>query len=94
MRRLTALILGLLLIAITWWRSDVPRPDNRPLLRLEPLTLAADCCQAGPLKLVGGWQLHSRHGAFGGYSALLRAAPGRLLEIGRASCRERVWLLV
>ena len=79
MRRLLALTVALVLLSVTWLRSEVPKPDNRPLLQLTALALVPGCCRIGPLKLVGAWQLQSRHGAFGGYSALLRIAPGRLL---------------
>lgn len=52
--------------------------DPHDSLRFEALDLEAGCCRAGPFTLLGAWQLHSRNGMFGGYSALLELQPGKL----------------
>lgn len=79
-RRLLAPML-LLLLAITWLRSAEEQPSRHYTLALEPLTLEPGCCRSGPLRLLEGWRLASTHEYFGGYSALLQPAPGRLLAL-------------
>jgi hypothetical protein len=81
LRRLLALLIALGLGTATWLRSEVPPPSYAEKLTLLPLPLGPRCCQAGPLHLLGAWQLVSPHQAFGGYSALLQPAPGQLLAI-------------
>lgn len=80
-RRLLALIVALGLGAGTWLRSDPPPASYAEKLALVPLPQDAACCQAGPLRLIGAWQMLSPHTFFGGYSALLETDPGRLLAL-------------
>lgn len=81
MRRFFALVLAAILLAVTWARGEVAPADPRGGLRITPLPLPADCCTDGPLRLESAWVLTSRHGTFGGYSALLSTEPGRLLAL-------------
>ncbi|MBN8502452.1 MAG: esterase-like activity of phytase family protein [Sphingomonadales bacterium] len=81
LRRLLALIVAMVMIASIWLRSDVPQPSALAGLTVVAIPLEQGCCQTGPLTLLGAWQLSSRHGAFGGYSALLQNGAGRLLAI-------------
>lgn len=80
-RRLAVLLLGLGLLAGVWWRSEGLPPSREAKLSLVPYPAMPGCCQAGPLRLIEAWQLLSPHEDFGGYSALVRAAPGRLLAL-------------
>jgi Esterase-like activity of phytase len=80
-RRFAVLILGLGLLAGVWWRSEGPPPSREAKLALLPYPALPGCCETGPLKLIGAWQLKSPHEDFGGYSALVRVAPGRLLAL-------------
>jgi Esterase-like activity of phytase len=80
-RHLFVLAVCAALLALSWLRSPGAPTDDRPILHFTPLPLAAECCRAGPLKLTAAWELVSSHGAFGGYSALLRIQPGRLLAL-------------
>lgn len=79
MRRLFAFALAATLLSLSWLRSDVPQSTDRPELRLAAFNVSAPCCTSGALHLERAWRLASAHGAFGGYSALLRVRPGRLL---------------
>lgn len=69
------------LLAGVWWRSESAPPSRAAKLTFVPFPALPDCCETGPLKLIGAWQLLSPHDDFGGYSALVRAAPGRLLAL-------------
>jgi hypothetical protein len=80
-RRALILLLAVGLTPGTWLRSDVAPPNRELALIIAPLPLEQDCCQSGPLKLLGAWQLSSPHELFGGYSALVRVKPGRLLAL-------------
>ena len=79
MRRILAFALCAALLGLTWLRSEVPPDDNRPALDIAALDVSDGCCRSGPLQLERVWRLSSRNSSFGGYSALLRLAPGRLL---------------
>lgn len=82
------LFLALLLIAalapVTWLRSHLRPFSLAQELTIKTLPLPADCCRIGPLHLTGAWQLASPNQQFGGYSALVQSAPGRLLAISDA----------
>lgn len=67
--------------AATWLRSTPPPPDPAQRLAVTALPHQPLCCTAGPLHLVGAWELNSRNAMFGGYSALVRTGPGRLLAM-------------
>lgn len=81
LRQVLTVSVALGLGAATWFRSTPPLPD--PAQRLEVVALKPEppCCMAGPLHLVGAWELASRNPMFGGYSALVRTGPGRLLAM-------------
>lgn len=78
-RKWGAVLLALLIGAVTWPQSDVLPANQGQDLDLVPLAVRPDCCTAGPLRLEGLWQLTSSNSMFGGYSALLFVTPGRLL---------------
>ncbi|WP_374590902.1 esterase-like activity of phytase family protein [Novosphingobium sp.] len=78
-RRMLIVLLVFGLAPGTWLRSAVPSPDLSNGLDLAPVALGPGCCRAGPLRLEQAWQLTSPNVQFGGYSALLRVTPGRLL---------------
>lgn len=80
-RRLLAMAVALGLGAATWLRSTPPPDDPAQRLALVPVAAEPLCCTAGPLHLVGAWELNSRNAMFGGYSGLVRTAPGRLLAM-------------
>ncbi len=98
------LILGL--APGTWWRTPRSLPNHDQRVMLAPLPLADDCCRLGPFRLAGAWRLTSPNDDFGGYSALLLAANGRLLALsdkgfaldfakpGMAGGPARQWLLM
>ncbi|MFN3515829.1 MAG: esterase-like activity of phytase family protein [Novosphingobium sp.] len=65
----------------TWIRTVPPPPDTAAGLTVKPVKVAPLCCHTGPFHLVGAWQLTSRHPGFGGYSALVEPAPGRLMAL-------------
>lgn len=65
--------------ALTWPRSPAPAPDYQARLILSAVPRPQGCCTAGPLELVGAWQLNSSNSAFGGYSALVSVKSGELL---------------
>jgi hypothetical protein len=76
-RAALALILTLALAPGTWLRSPVPPQNHEQALRFTPLVVEAD--RLGPFRIAGVWQLSSRNGVFGSYSAMVAPAPGRLL---------------
>ena len=79
--QLLALSVALGLGAATWLRSTPPPADPAQRLDVTALPQEPLCCTAGPLHLVGAWQLRSRNAMFGGYSALIRTEAGRLLAM-------------
>jgi Esterase-like activity of phytase len=81
LRQVLAILVALGLGAGTWLRSPVLPPSHEMALTLTPLSLSEGCCRAGPLRLIGAWQLSSPNETFGGYSALVRPVPGRLLAL-------------
>lgn len=83
-RALLALLLAAALAPGTWLRSPIRPLDFTQALTLTALRLAPGCCTVGPLHLTGAWHLTSPHQQFGGYSALVRPIPGRLLAISDA----------
>lgn len=77
-RVLRAVIL-VLLLALSWFR-DPPRTFNaQQSLTMRAVPTGEACCEPGPLRLTGVWQLSSPNHAFGGYSALLIPSPGQFL---------------
>lgn len=81
LRRVLILLVILGLAPGTWLRSPLTRHDPELHLKIRALPVPAGCCRLGPLHLVGAWHLTSRNEFFGGYSALLEEAPGRMLAI-------------
>lgn len=79
--RAFALLLAAGLLSTIWLRSAGLPHSRSATLAANPLPAIPGCCTAGPLRLIGAWQLTSPHEDFGGYSALIRAAPGRLLAL-------------
>lgn len=80
-RRILALLLLVGLAPGTWLRSPPPPYVLTQAMTAQALPLPADCCAVGPLRVTGAWQLTSPNQRFGGYSALVHTAPGRLLAI-------------
>ena len=77
-RRLVAgLLLALLLAPGTWLRTPPARPGPA-VLRFVPLALPQDDGWPEGLQLSGGWQLAANDPGFGGFSALLLQADGRM----------------
>lgn len=71
-------LLALLVGPGTWWR-DQPLPPGAPaVLSVTPLEMNQPEHWPAGLTLAGAWQIASRHGGFGGYSALLVLPGGRL----------------
>jgi len=62
----------------TWLRTPKSPPSFAQELAAVPIALPAKCCRVGPFQLTGAWELQSRNTGFGGYSALIHPAPGRL----------------
>lgn len=79
--RIFALVLLLTLLAVVWSRGRIPAPDLSSRVEFAPLSNDPGCCQVGPFKLIGAWQLQSEHQDFGGYSALLIPQSDRLLAL-------------
>jgi Esterase-like activity of phytase len=77
--RAFVLLLAAGLLSAIWLRSPGAQPSYDQTLSLTRLSVDPGCCEAGPLRLSGVWQLTSPHYGFGGYSALVRPQPGRLL---------------
>ena len=65
----------------TWLRAPMPPHNHDLVLKLAPLSLPGAPLQLGPFTLTGAWQLTSPNSDVGGYSALVRPAPGRLLAL-------------
>ena len=76
-----ASLLLILLVAPLWLRSALPQPSQAQQIRIERLDVPLAQRRLGPFRLAGAWQLTSRNSSFGGYSALIRPQPGRLLAI-------------
>lgn len=81
LRRLLIILLFAGLAPGTWIRSEPPAGDTRSQLSLQSVPLLPACCTAGPLRLLGAWQLSSKNTAFGGYSALVSTDLGELLAL-------------
>lgn len=80
-RRIMALLLLAAVMPGTWLRSAPPPFILTQAMTPQALPLAAGCCTIGPLRVTGAWHLTSPNQRFGGYSALVQSAPGRLLAI-------------
>lgn len=81
LRRLFSVLLLLALVPGTWLRDPPRRLDLRQQVTIKALPLPAGCCRIGPIAVSGVWQLTSPNQQFGGYSALVQRASGRLLAI-------------
>ena len=71
----------ILLVTPLWLRSALPKPSDVQQIRAEQLNVPLAQRRLGPFRLAGVWSLTSRNSSFGGYSALIRPRPGRLLAI-------------
>lgn len=81
MRRNIALLVLCILLALNWLRSDLPKFDKHLWIRAVPDALPPPATLAqhlGPFHLEAAWELQSRTGGFGSYSALLPRQDGRL----------------
>lgn len=85
-RRLLTVLLVLGLAPAVWLREPLPPEDASQSLRAMPLALPGDQ-RLGPLRLTGAWHLVSPNSDFGGYSALLRTGPGRLVAFSDMGVR-------
>ena len=81
LRQATAVLISTILLAGVWLRSPAAPQNRDERIVVSALTLPPGCCQAGPFKLIGAWQLQSEHQDFGGYSALLIPQFERLLAL-------------
>ena len=79
LRRTLAALIASALLAGVWLRSPAQLESHAPQLTVTELAMPAGCCVAGGFRLDRAWQLTSAHAFFGGYSALLQPASGRLL---------------
>lgn len=61
----------------TWVRSGLPAKDFRNQIEIE--VVSGHGASSGPFRLLNAWQIISSHPDFGGYSALLPSASGRLI---------------
>lgn len=62
-----------------FWRSPAAPENREQSIDIRQLALPPGCCRIGPVVVDQAWHLQSRNGHFGGYSALLAPAEGRLL---------------
>lgn len=85
-RRVLIVLLALGLAPAVWLREPAPRPDDSQAVTATALPLPAPL-PAGPLRLTGAWHLTSANTAFGGFSALVTAQPGRLTALGDTGVR-------
>lgn len=82
LRRIAAVLLALAALPDTVVRDSSPQWDHRRALAVARIAAPpAAATDLGPFRLRGVWQLVSSDIQFGGYSALLPRAGGRLLAI-------------
>ncbi len=81
MRRLLIVLLLCGLAPGLWVRTQRASPNHDQRITVAALPLAKGCCRIGPLRLDAVWHLTSANSDFGGYSGLVRIAPGRLLAV-------------
>jgi hypothetical protein len=80
-RRLLIVLLLCGLAPGLWVRTQRAPPNHDQRITVAALSLASGCCRIGPLRLDAVWHLTSANSDFGGYSGLVRIAPGRLLAV-------------
>jgi len=85
-RRLLTILLLLGLAPVIWLREPVP-PRNASQSVAEVILPLPNDRALGPFRLTGAWQLTSPNSDFGGFSALVRSAPGRLTSFSDAGVR-------
>jgi hypothetical protein len=80
-RRSIAILLLIVLIGLTWIRSERPAKDRAMAVRFVPLVAKEGQAQAdlAPFRLDGVWHIASRSQDFGSYSALLAMPDQSLL---------------
>ena len=84
MRRLGALLLLIAVVPGTLLREVAPPTRFKPELRFVPVPLppAREAAKhLGAFRLDGIWEMRSRRGGFGGYSALVALGHGQLLTV-------------
>ena len=85
-RRLPIVLLVLGLAPVIWLREPVPPPNSSQSVKAAELPLPG-AALLGPFRLVGAWRLTSANTTFGGFSALVRSAPGRLTAFSDTGVR-------
>ncbi len=76
MRRIALVLFCAVLLALSWWRSPVPPPDNDGHVSFARLSIAGLPPPGAGMKLLDAWQLRSAGDAFGGYSTLVALDGG------------------
>lgn len=83
LRRIAAIALALAILPGTVLRDQGSPWDNSRRMTVERLAVPTEAPrELGPFRLRGVWNLASRDGLFGGYSALVALPGARLLAIG------------
>ena len=81
-RRRLALILALAAATGTWLRATPPEPNHDQKVTFTPIMLPSPSvleAHLGPFRLEGAWRMDSGNDHFGGFSALIRTAPGKFI---------------
>lgn len=81
LRRLAIAILCTLLLALSWWRSPLPRPNQDTRVVFVPIVLKGTPRLGPGLTLERAWVVKSKGDGFGGYSALVSLGGGGLLAL-------------
>ena len=87
-RLFLAALLTVALVPGTWLRTAAPPRDFQRLATIEPIEI--EPAQAGPFRLVAGWELTGDRFQFGGFSALVALDEERFLA-GSDSGRKLVF---
>jgi hypothetical protein len=82
MGRFFLLLVVIVGLAPTWFRTPNRADDTRPILTIERLRIAE--LKTGEVEIAGAWHLDSPNAHFGGYSALVPLSNGTLLALSDA----------
>lgn len=85
-RRLLIVLLMLGLAPVIWLREPAPPSNSSQSVTVAVLPLPKSQT-LGLFRLTGAWQLTSPNSDFGGFSALVRSAPGRLTSFSDTGVR-------